>query len=193
MKTHILLFLIRWHLASDNPLPPWLERACRRSTVLATARDEEQRLTTGLRATPPSPQSGISPQFEGRLLRTLRTTPAVQTRGFNRPSPALIGGGLLAAAALTIAVIHTRSIPATSEDPATTTVALSPPPIDDAAPSIDVAQAKTLRPGDFGPGALERELQYVLADAKGALRFLASNFLPSDLLPATAEEEDGQG
>jgi hypothetical protein len=177
MKTAFLRFLVRWYQASDQTLPPWLDQACRRNPCLAATRQEEELLSSRLRAHPPTADIAASPFLKSKVLHTLTreaadreaTAPAAR---WTMPSAAVAGAlalGLLLAA---VWLSRDPAIPGVSDRPAL--AAVTPHPT--ALPAA-VAVAPQIPPGWANP--LDEEMASVVADADRAVRFLASAFLPS--------------
>jgi len=178
MKTAVLRFLVRWYQASDQPLPPWLDRAVRNTPELAAIRDEEAQLTSFLRSPAPVPGVMASPFLKSKVLHTLARDSADSERSLTArwvlPSAAV--AATLALGLLLASTWLSRTAPPPGTPSSSSLATLTPPP----AESQSVAIAQRIPAAWANP--LDQEIAGVVADAEGAIRFLASAFLPSEAL-----------
>ncbi|MFO1448836.1 MAG: hypothetical protein U1F61_11830 [Opitutaceae bacterium] len=178
MKTAVLRFLVRWYQASDQPLPPWLDRATRHDSCLSATRAEEELLTSHLRAHPAAPGIEASPFLKSKVLHALARESAGQDRSRSvrwiMPSAAVAGA--LALGLLLAATWLSRSPNQPSVSTPSALAAVHPTP--GTAPAVSAAQPVP----EAWSNPLDDEMDKVVADARGAVRFLASAFLPSESL-----------
>ncbi|HRE07667.1 MAG TPA: hypothetical protein PKX00_18775 [Opitutaceae bacterium] len=178
MKTALLRFLVRWYQASDQNLPPWLDRACQRTPSLAATLQEEALLSSRLRAHPRQADIAPSPFLKSKVLHTLtreavdrdETAPAAR---WTMPSAAVAGALALV---LLLAAVWLSREPAgsgVSDRPALAAVTPHPTPL-----PAPVSVAQQIPQNWANP--LDAEMASVVADADRAVRFLASAFLPSE-------------
>ncbi len=191
MKTALYRFLIRWHQASDQPLPAWLERACHRDASLARVHDNEQRLTSRFRtdARPASLES--SPFLKPKVLRIM----SADTRTPSRPPLRWIGSVAALACVLALGVwvsvswLSTPGDPTPSSQPQLATTEDPPAPASASLPPVATLPSVVRDASWANP--LDREMERVLADALGAVRFVASSFLPSEPPAETPSPSSG--
>lgn len=178
MKTAVLRFLVRWYQASDQPLPPWLERTVRNTPELASIRSEEVQLTSLLRSQAPVNGVVASPFLKSKVLHALaRDTADSQRSRTSRwilPSAAVAASLALGLLLASTWLSHTGPSSDTATPSAFTSV--TPAPVE----AEPILVAKGIPAAWANP--LDQEIASVVADAEGAVRFLASAFLPSEAL-----------
>jgi len=178
MKTAVLRFLVRWYQASDQPLPPWLERTVRNTPKLAAVRDEEAQLTSLLGTPALVPGVAASPFLKSKVLHALARDSADSKRSRTTrwvlPSAAVAASLALGLLLASMWLPHTA--PPSGSSPPSALATVIPPP----AESQPIAIAQQI-PGAWA-NPLDQEMASVVADAEGAVRFLASAFLPSETL-----------
>lgn len=163
MKKKFYTFLINWYQASDKPLPQWLEKACESDPDLKAEMKDGLDLSLGLDARDFEQVAEPSSDLSQRINRALsRGEAKPETTPFNLQ---LIG--LAAAACLAIALGYHLLQPE-SEPEAPRITKIETPAIPEVA----------IIPPDW-KNPLDQEIEYVMADAKGAIDFLAASFLPS--------------
>jgi len=187
MKNSLKLSLIRWYHVSDKPLPPWLQRACERDPQLAAEAQAETALTLQFRHDPRPPVREASSFLGARVARSLKTPIA------RADSPWRVGFRMaVLAGALCVGVLFSRWM-APSHAPVGTS-AVGQTTLVSTQPGTERTTMVVRTPLAVGtPGKpawvnpLDREVEHVIADAKGAVRFLAASFLPS----AAMEKKSG--
>lgn len=182
MKKPIYRILINWYQASDKDLPGWLERACQKDTELSQEKALGDELTQTLQKRP----NGIaSPEGDSMAARVLRQI-AEEDYLAERESEASAGWGAwirnsgMAIAAFAVALAAYQFLDTSTgigegegglaviTENAASTEGL-----------IDISE-------DW-KNPLDQEIEYIVSDAKGALGFLATTFVPSSYL---AEEDN---
>lgn len=183
MKTALSRFLVRWYQASDQPLPAWLERACRRDATLSREQHVEQRLTSRLRSDVRPATVESSAFLKAKVLRELSTASAKPKGGSVR----WFGSSVTVACSLALGVLVAALWLARPEAPSGT---LPSPVATTEAPSAGgsrglpaVATLPALVRDASWENPLDKEMDRVMADALGAVRFVASSFLPSEPPP----------
>lgn len=193
MKKTLYKYLINWRLAGDKPLPQWLERACERDPELAAERDAGDGLTRALRERPQDPLPPLGESMASRVLCQITEedyleTPHDAKSGFAWAS-ALRSAGLVAAALGMVAVGYQFFRQASNggvDSQAPGAVAL----VDSVEAGASDA-AEILQLGKNLKNPLDQEIEYVLSDARGALDFLTSSFVPSSLLKKDEARDEG--
>ncbi|HRE80774.1 MAG TPA: hypothetical protein PLN52_06985 [Opitutaceae bacterium] len=196
-------FLIRWYQVSDRPLPGWLQRACDCDPRLAAELSAELGVTERLRVDARPPVIDPSPYLAARVNYAVKDSMA------RRGSFAVRNGFRMAAlaGAVCLALLLFSRWPAPSSgtitDPrlATTesTLTLNPSGREtvgiksgDAAvatvASPDARAVTGAAPALNWENPLDQEVNLVIADAKDAVRFLTTSFLPRSAL---AENKSG--
>lgn len=176
MKTFLQKLLIRWYHVSDKPLPDWLARACERTPELARERDVEGALSRRLRSDVRPAQNGASPYLAQRVARAVREIPKARESSKRALLPQLTW----VAAACVVALIVVRldflgGRKGVTPDVETHQTAVVSP--QSSLPAPQVASPAAGIPGWVNP--LDQEVDDVIADARGALQFLATSFLPT--------------
>ena len=193
MKRTLYTFLINWYQASDKPLPGWLKRACDSDETMAQERRFGDELTASLRQKPkegnPFGESSLASKVHQRITEEDFEAEQSETSegyGFVR---FFQYAGLAAAACLVAAIAFkfTQSGPGENES------------LDKGGMVAGVDEIPmTLNPdlvelGEAWINPLDQEIEYVLSDAKGALDFLKSSFVPSSYLKDGPRETVSQG
>ncbi len=168
MKKAIYRILINWYQATGTSLPDWLRRACERDEELQQSVLTGEELTNTLRKAPkPQPPPLPEGQLSDRVMREVARETA---SGREKATASFLSPIGYAAAALVALLVLGRffvgkeeSIPIHEEQP----IAVAEPVLD-----LEVLSTDWKNP-------LEQEMEYVLSDARGALDFLAENFVPS--------------
>lgn len=204
MKTRFLITLIRWRQASDQPLPAWLDRACRHDPRLQAEREHGQALSQALRGLARPVELPVSPSLEQRIRRSLTATPRPSSRSL---ADFWNATGLATAACAALALVVALVLFQRYGTPDTSLQAVTPTSPDSRpAPSarpdliastvIDTTSAVVSGQVPWA-NPLRQEMSNVMADARGAMRFLAGNFLPSSMMnrlpdhPASATRPTG--
>lgn len=181
MKTSFQKILIRWYHASDKPLPRWLDRACERDPALARERDAEAMLTQRFRQDARPAACEASPFLAGRVVRALKEPTRSSPSPLRAGLPWLVAAGAACALALVVSrwnfqegggdiqpgSNHPQIAATTTEPQAGSSLALT------------VQPATGLGKGGTWVNPLDQEIDHVIADARGALNFLATSFLPT--------------
>lgn len=176
MKTFFQKVLIRWFHASDRPLPGWLARACECTPELAKERDAEGSLSRRLGSDARPAQRGASPYLAQRVAGAVREVPKGHESGRWSLLPQITWVAAACVVALLVVRLDFLGGPEKGTADADTSVAAIAP----ASSSISAVHAAS--PGDRLPGwvnPLDQEVDDVIADARGALQFLATSFLPT--------------
>ncbi len=163
MKKKFYTFLINWYQASDRPLPQWLKKACESDPSLKAEWEDGLDLSANLDARDFEKIAEPSTNLSERINRVLGESEAKpEATPFNFQVV-----GLAAAACLAIALgYHFLQVESEPEAPRITKI--ETPTI----PEVAIVPADWKNP-------LDQEIEYVVADAKGAIDFLAASFLPS--------------
>lgn len=203
MKRKFYRWMVEWKQANEQPLPKWLEAACERDPVLARERERGEALTRSLRrsvAKEADPLMGTR-SLADRVLRQIAeedyqaAREAEETAGRSLGWFALWRNASLAALAC-MAVVASVVWFERGEEPGP-----GPAPIGEVVkPRIivvetplplpelpKVAGLAKLESTLARPNPLDQEIEYMIADAKGALGFLANSFVPSQFLADEAE------
>lgn len=177
MKTSIYRILINWYQASDRDLPAWLERACEKDESLLSEKCFGEELTRELQKLPNDSTSFGEDRLAARVLKQIAEEDYLADQA-KEDFPAWgtwVRNAGMAVAALAVVVAGYQYLDTDKEVGAEVATVESSPATDDL---IDI-------PKDW-KNPLDQEIEYIVSDAKGALGFLANNFVPSSYL----EEED---
>lgn len=185
-------FLLRWYQASDQPLPAWLERACVCDPRLRADRDAEAGLTQRLRTEPRPPSIEASPYLAARVNYGVKTSKARRaifdvSKGFRMAALA----GVVCVAFLLLSRWPVSEAPTeTGLGMAKTTPdSASLAPLNSVVPAVISGESSGgSAKASLWENPLDQEVNLVLADAKGAVRFLATRFLPK---AASTENKSG--
>lgn len=185
MKQALYRFLINWYQAGDKPLPRWLEQASEKDKSLAKERAFGDELTRSLRERPNEAPRIAEDSMVSRVMRqiTEEDYQAEQSRG---PVGEASGGwlrtaGLVAMACAAIALAVQVWLPRSGDDVPVTPIAGVDHEVTEEL--VDALEAdKLLALGEDWKNPLDQEIEYVISDAKGALDFLATSFVPSGML-----------
>ncbi|EDY83450.1 hypothetical protein VDG1235_3077 [Verrucomicrobiia bacterium DG1235] len=181
MKKPLYKILINWYQASDKPLPKWLEQACQKDETLANERDFGDELTLVLKKRPNDSMSIAEDSMASRVLRQITEEDYLaeqeRTNGVSVWAGWIRSAGMAAAAlALTVVAYQflntDRELP--NEENAITVVANGQ--------ATDGIADDLLTVSEDWKNPLDQEIEYIVSDAKGALGFLATNFVPSSYL-----------
>lgn len=180
MKNRFYTFLIRWYSAQSKPLPQWLDRASTVDTDLAVVRSEEETLSDALKLGSEPSASVLDPvAMSAKIMASLDESGErddFEETGSEEPS----GGSVWRVVALPLAVAAAVAVFLTlgvsmQQSEGVPPVSFTEVQIEDVESTpADVEVASWQNP-------LDAEVENVLADAKGAVGFLASTFLPSSL------------
>ncbi len=177
MKKPIYKILINWYQASDKELPAWLERACENDPSLSQERQFGDELTRALQKRPndSTPFEGAS--MASRVLRQITEEDYLAEREQGESAPvwgAWVRNLGMAAAALAVALVGYQYLDTKSVvDGDGGTVAIV---------ENDMSTDGLLEVATDWKNPLDQEIEYIVSDAKGALGFLASTFVPSSYL-----------
>lgn len=180
MKTHLYTFFIRWYSAQGKPLPRWVESACEKNADLHRERTLEDELSRQLKVSPEARQAHSDvAELSAQVLAALREevgTPSPDSMPQSAPTLnwRIVAFPLAAAAA--IALLITFSHPRLGEDPAIIDGGITVAAVSNL-PDFEIIDVET----SPWKNPLDQEVENVLTDAKGAMGFLASSFLPSSL------------
>ncbi len=184
MKTSFQKILVRWYHASDKPLPGWLERACGRDPALARERDAETALSERFHQDVRPARHDASPFLAGRVARALNEPQPARSS----PARARLSWVVAAGAACALALVVSRwnhfgkggDFPPDPTHAGLVAASTEPPRSASAASAAQLAADVRKEAGWVNP--LDQEINHVIADARGALRFLATSFLPTGAL-----------
>jgi len=180
MKKALYKTLINWYQASDKSLPAWLDRVCERDPELRGERTFGDELTRALQ-TPPkeaSPMEGDS--MAARVLKQITEEDYQVEQAETGRAPiwgAWVRNTGMAAAAFAIALAGYQFL--NTENTAPSQIEIVANEQSSEGLLEDLA-------GDW-KNPLDQEIEYIVSDAKGALGFLATTFVPSSYL---SDEEE---
>ncbi|MDQ8200606.1 hypothetical protein QEH56_20740 [Pelagicoccus enzymogenes] len=180
MKTSIYRLLINWYQASDKKLPAWLERACQNDPSLSDEKSFGDELTRELRSRPEAFDSMGGESMTSRVLRQIAEEDYEESQD-SQASPvfgAWVRNAGLAMAALAVAFAGYRFLDTKSEIADGGEIAVVTPD--------QTATDGLLEIAEDWKNPLDQEIEYIVSDAKGALGFLANNFVPSSYLKEEA-------
>ncbi len=203
MRRRIYHWILEWKQANEQPLPRWLERACGRDPELGRERERGEGLTRSLRrpvAKEADPLMGTR-SLADRALRQIAEEDYQAERKAEEISSRSLGWFALwrnasLAALACMAVVASVVWFERGDEPGP-----GPAPIAEVVkPRIIVVETPLPLPelpkvGGLArlestlarPNPLDQEIKYMIADAKGALGFLANGFVPSQFLADEAE------
>ncbi|MBP7143080.1 MAG: hypothetical protein KBA71_14310 [Opitutaceae bacterium] len=176
MKTFLQKLLIRWCHVNDKPLPDWLARACERTPALAKERDVEGALSRRLRSDVRPAQSGASPYLAQRVAGAIREIPKARESSKWSILPQITwvaAACVVALVAVRLDFLGGRKVMTPDLETRQTAVVSTSASL----PEPQVASPSAGIPGWVNP--LDQEVEDVIADARGALHFLATSFLPT--------------
>lgn len=181
MKKAIYRLLINWYQASDNPLPAWLERACDKDANLANERGFGDELTRALKRHPNDGMPPAEGSMASRVLRQLAEEDYCAEQEQRSASPAwgawVRGAGIsVAAVALALAAYRFLDTSNSRLGGEGDVIAI------DENQATDGLGEDLLELGENWKNPLDQEIDYIVSDAKGALGFLATSFVPSSYL-----------
>jgi len=163
--------LITWYELSDKPLPQWLKRKCDSDPSLQDRLRMEQSLTAELKHGVEEKVREPNPFLKERILRAIDEADRIP----EQTTPWLRGAVLAGSACLVAALVWQVSVLNVAEN--------------------DLGDFNSITLYDIAKDAqsdwiipLDQEIEYVVSDARGALDFIASNFLPSSMLAANEAE-----
>lgn len=198
MKRMIYRILVNWYLASDKELPAWLKRACRQDKTLADELTAGDELTAALKSRPKErvPSLGSDSITSKVMMRITEEDYAAEQESLDKESgTAWVGWARTlgaAAVACVIAVIGIQNWMTQHGDkiaPDNGIVVTSTQPVDGIVEDAEIKADELLELGAQWKNPLDQEIEYVLSDAKGALDFLATNFVPSGILKKVDSDE----
>lgn len=185
MKQAIYRFLINWYQVSDKPLPQWLKNACKQDANLDFEQELGESLTRSLKKDPNVETFASESSMASRvMLQITEEDYQAEQQEPERSWAGVFRGATYVAAACFVAVIafnvwtgsNSNNFPEVSDMAFT---AVDGP--------TDFAEIGTELLSMQNP--LDQELEYMLSDAKGALDFLTTSFVPSSFIKS--EEELG--
>lgn len=177
MKKRIYKVLINWYQASDKDLPQWLEEACARDTDLKTELSFGDELTQALKKSPNGMEALESDSMAARVLSKITEEDYLAEQELERRPiwGVWARNAGMVAAAFAIALVAYQTLNTESTSP-------------EGDPTVAVANIGAATDGllegvsEDWKNPLDQEIEYIVADAKGALGFLASTFVPSSYL-----------
>lgn len=198
MKKAIYRLLINWYQASDKPLPAWLSRACDSDRELSMERDQGEILTRSLKKRPQEPDAYRGDDMTARVMRQITE----QAYFAEQEGMAKQKGGFLRIAGLTgvacaLAIVgfqfwQTGGLDDSQlggEGPAVVVHEDSGSNSNTSSGSgADGGLNLQVLEGDW-KNPLDQEIEYVISDAKGALDFLTTSFVPSGMLKKQRSED----
>ena len=192
MKTAIYRFLINWYQSSDKPLPAWLKRACDANSELRDEQTFGEELTRSLKKRPSSETRYQSSDMTARVMRriTEENFQADQREFASRRGGFLRSAGW-AVAACAVAILGFQAWNSSDVGPVPSGNGGDGPPIaevEDAGSGLETLALQDALDGDW-KNPLDQEIEYVISDAKGALNFLTSSFVPSGMLKKPQSED----
>ncbi|MBK1877733.1 hypothetical protein [Pelagicoccus mobilis] len=180
MRKPLYKALINWYQASDKSLPAWLDRACEKDPELRGEKTFGDELTRALQ----TPPKGVAPierdSMAARVLKQITEEDYLAEQAEAEKAPfwgAWVRNAGMAAAAFAIALAGYQFLNTEKTDPSQIEI------VSNEQSSEGVLDE--LR-GDW-KNPLDQEIEYIVSDAKGALGFLATTFVPSSYL---SEEEE---
>lgn len=194
MKKAVCRFLINWYQASDAPLPAWLQRASDKDATLAEERDLGDSLTRSLRQSPNESEDFGADSMAARVMRqiTEENYLAEQEERSQFAWGGWMRGASLAACACVIAVLAVQfGVFRSSDKIDSDTIQVSPTgELASSAMSVEGSVGDALLPlASDWKNPLDQEIEYVISDAKGALGFLADNFVPKSMLKKASDTQ----
>lgn len=180
MKKAVCKTLINWYQASDKPLPGWLERACAKDPDLRGEKLFGDELTKALRSRPNAAAPIEGDSMAARVLKQITEEDYLAERAEEGKAPswgAWIRYGGMATAVLAVAFAGFQFLDTEQNEPSQVAIV----------PIEQPSQGLLEEIGGDWKNPLDQEIEYIVSDAKGALGFLASNFVPSSYL---SEEEE---
>lgn len=185
MKRAILRFLAEWRQAADQPLPGWLERACRRDPQLSQELQAGIRLTAELRRDPRERRLDRPSGLAGRVFGELAAESAAASKTRRPQAFAWVGVAACAALLAAVALRFESEEPRAPGGEPLAAVEI-PTTLELAASQEHLAAFEAL--GREWVNPLDQEIGYVIADARNALDFLKSSFVPSGYLERRNED-----
>lgn len=182
MKNSIYKALINWYQSSDKPLPQWLERACAKDAELRKEQAFGEELTRALKKSPNGSEPFEADSMAAKVLNQITEEDYLSDKEAESGSAwgAWVRNAGMAAAAFAVAVAGYQFLDMEK-------------PGGDEAEVVTVVNAEEATDGlldeipEDWKNPLDQEIEYIVSDAKGALGFLASTFVPSSYL---ADEEE---
>lgn len=181
MMKPIYKLLINWYQASDKELPSWLEKACQKDATLSDEKAFGDELTQALHKRPNDSTPFEGDSMAARVLKQITEEDYLAEKE-QEASPswgAWVRNSGMAVAALAVALAGYQFLDTGSE-------------IDDGEGGLaTISENGTATDGlidiaEDWKNPLDQEIEYIVSDAKGALGFLATTFVPSSYL----SEED---
>lgn len=176
MKKLLFKFAINWYEVSEKPLPAWLDLACEKDESLSRERDFGAELTRDLKKLPNDTPPTESGNLTARVLKQLAEEDYLAEQASRSDSNS--GGWLrmagMATAAIAVAFFGIQMLNTFDEVPVDGGAAVAVKDTTATDGLLDVA-------ADWN-NPLDQEIDYIVADAKGALDFLTTTFVPSSFL-----------
>lgn len=183
MINAVYRFLIDWHLSNDSSVPEWLAKKAEKDAALSQYLDGELGLNRLLSAPKHNPQTGSSQSdLAERILAKLDSdeedeSPVVMNPPIPFRTITYSLGGVAAILVLGISLWNKDVI--LEEDSPVVTVAtvteVKPTPANTTL-SVDLEKIN-----EDWKNPLDQEIEFVVSDARDALRFLATSFLPEEI------------
>ncbi len=187
MKNQLYSLLIRWYATNDSQLPQWLFTACQRDQSLWKLYELENKLSESLsQSSGNKNHEGVRPELTEKILAAIReesltiTSHPEKRNHFKRNWK--LGIAFAGVSGLT-ALIVLSVLSTVTMDENSIELAVSAQ-----TPTTLVSDDLFETPKDW-ENPLDREIDNVIADARGAFGFLASNFLPSGITEELLETE----
>lgn len=195
MKRAVLKTLISWYQTTDQVLPKWLERACQKDPALAEEKAHGDQLTGLLSQKPREPKEFAGSNLSARVMRQITEenyeAEQAETRSVNWS--VLVRWSGITAVACMLGIVGVQlwlqdqspeqagyvNTPEAASSDATTTASTTDS--SDAAPLPNL-RPEMLRIDDDWSNPLDKEIGYVVSDAKEALDFLTDRFIPKRYL-----------
>ncbi|MEM9158790.1 MAG: hypothetical protein AAGB46_07035 [Verrucomicrobiota bacterium] len=159
--------LISWYELSDNALPRWLREKVESDPGLQDTIRLEKSLSAELKHGGDELSREPNPFLKDRILRALDEADRIPESNTSWVKWATVGG----AACLAAVVVWNADLSFESEKPG-----------NDIAQIIEIIGDVDREALQSSPNPLGAELNNVILDARGAIGFLASNFVPRSLL-----------
>lgn len=182
MKKILQRALVNWYQVSEKPLPRWLKRACDKDSELGKEKAFGEELTRALRKRPNDSGSSVGDNMAARVLNQISEEDyrAHQEESASGNWGVWLRSSGFAAAVLTMGLVMYQFLGTDVADSDSEAEVLVVNEDDATAGSSDEMAEDWQNP-------LDQEMDYIVADAKGAIGFLASSFIPSSYLEQSEE------
>lgn len=191
MKKRFYSFLVRWCSIQGNPLPAWLTRACGEDPRLRAEHLSEEVLSADLREQRiPAQVHPDAGALSAKILAALRAEGKTSSeRRLETSTMVSVWKVVVCPVAAAIGVAFFLTIRVSTSSGHVPEAALVSVDRVFEAPAGDTGLMEAGWAGWVNP--LDREVEYVLEDAKGAVAFLASSFLPRRVTQGVLKKGDG--